>query len=337
MYLSRSLFSMKTRLTSHSMTEVVVNQIRKASQKMSFPINQEKAKDIIDNVDNFLFDCDGVLWDGNGVIAGSLAVVLKLKQLGKKVFYVTNNSSSSRQDYVKKCNDYGFPAEKDDIVCTAYIAAQYLHSINFKDKVYLIGKEESIGHELDQVGIRYFGPGPDPLIGTGYNQWLKDIYLDAEVSCVLVGFDPHISFMKIMRAASYLKNPDCLYIATNEDGSLPAKDSNICIPGTGCMVLPVTVAAERDPIVMGKPSTNMFDVLKKIHNLDPSRCMMTGDRISTDITFAKTCGMRSLLVLSGISTINEICQPGQSPPKQANLQNQPDLYAQNLAEFGKYI
>ncbi|BFZ15943.1 hypothetical protein BsWGS_18982 [Bradybaena similaris] len=298
-------------------------------------INEAAAKEIAQNVDNFLFDCDGVLWDGNGVIPGSLDVVLKLKQMGKKVFYVTNNSSSSRQDYVKKCKDYGFPAEQDEIVCTAFIAAQYLHSINFKDKVYLIGKEESIGKELDLVGIRYFGPGPDILSGR-LKDWLV-MALDPEVKCVLVGFDPHISFMKIMKAASYLRNPDCLYVATNEDGSLPAKDSNVCIPGTGCMVLPVTVAAERNPILMGKPATNMFDVLQKVHNLDPARCMMTGDRVSTDILFAKKCGLRSLLVLSGISTINDIYQAGQNPPKHEDLQDQPDCYAQNLAEFGKYL
>ncbi|CAG5127591.1 unnamed protein product [Candidula unifasciata] len=318
-------------------TQIVVGQARLHTDKMAHLINESKAKEIVQNVDNFLFDCDGVLWDGNGVIQGSLDVVLKLKQMGKKVFYVTNNSSSSRQDYVKKCKDYGFPAEQDDIVCTAFIAAQYLHSINFKDKVYLIGKEESIGRELDLVGIRYFGPGPDPLVGDSYKEWLKDIHLDPEVKCVLVGFDAHISFMKIMKAASYLRNPDCLYVATNEDGSLPAKESSICIPGTGCMVLPVTVASERNPILMGKPATNMFDVLQKVHSLDPARCMMTGDRISTDIVFAKKCGIRSLLVLSGISTISDIYHAGQNPPKHEDLQDQPDCYAENLAEFGKYI
>lgn len=60
-------------------------------------------------------------------------------------------------------------------------------------------------------------------------------------------------------------------------------------------------------------------------------------RISTDILFAKKCGLRSLLVLSGISTINDIYQAGQNPPKHEDLQDQPDCYAQNLAEFGKYL
>ncbi|XP_059157934.1 glycerol-3-phosphate phosphatase-like isoform X2 [Physella acuta] len=309
-------------------------QLFRFQAKMTQLIDATKAKEIINSVDNFLFDCDGVLWDGTGKIEGSLETILKLKELGKKVFYVTNNSAKTRADYMVKCKEYGFPAEENEIVCTAFIAAQYLKTIGYKDKVYLIGKDDSIGKELQNAGINYTGTGPDVLNGK-LSDWLS-MKLDPTVKCVVVGFDPHISYMKIMKAASYLTNPDCLYVATNEDGSLPVKEKNICIPGTGCMVLPVTVAANRPPILMGKPETNMFEVLRQVHNLDPSRCMMTGDRISTDIVFAKRCGIRSCLVLSGISTIDEINTPERAGPK-AESDKQPDYYAQKLADFGKYL
>ncbi|CAL1535743.1 unnamed protein product [Lymnaea stagnalis] len=306
------------------------------TMSVSQQINENNAKQIIETVDNFLFDCDGVLWDGSGPIEGSLETIKKLKSLGKKVYYVTNNSSKCRDDYVAKCKEYGFPAETEEIVCTAYIAAQYLKTIGYQGKVYLIGKEESLGYELKKAGIKYFGTGPDPLKGTSYQEWLTEIQLDPEVKCVVVGFDPHINYMKMMRAASYLTNPECLYVATNEDGSLPVKEKNICIPGTGCMVLPVTVAANRNPTLMGKPETNMFDVLQKVHNLDPSKCMMTGDRINTDIMFAKKCGIRSLLVLSGISTEDELITPS-GKGSMADDQKQPDFYAPCLADLGKFI
>ena len=61
---------------------------------------------------------------------------------------------------------------------------------------------------------------------------VKPCALLLQVQCVLVGFDPYISYMKLIRAASYLKKPDCLFLATNRDGSLPVKNANICIPGT---------------------------------------------------------------------------------------------------------
>lgn len=297
-------------------------------------ISREHSEKILKNIDNFLFDCDGVLWDGNGPIKGSLETVLRLKELGKKVFYVTNNSSQTREHYVKKCLNYGYDTKKDEILCTAWIAAEYLRTANFKDKVYVIGREESVGAELGAVGIKYIGPGPDPLVGTTYADWMGKTELDPEVKCVLVAFDPHINYTKMILAASYLKKPDCLFLATNLDNVLPVKNTDICIPGTGCMVVPISLASGREPIVMGKPAPNMFEVLRKAHGLDPARCMMVGDRLDTDILFAKNCGMQSMLVLSGVSTIDDIQKP-EDITGTANWQ--PDFYAENLAGLGIFI
>ncbi|GFS01419.1 phosphoglycolate phosphatase [Elysia marginata] len=281
---------------------------------MAQQITRENAEEILQNIDNFLFDCDGVLWDGNGPIKGSLETVLRLKELGKQVFYVTNNSSQTRDHYVKKCSNYGYSVKRDEILCTAWIAAEYLRAANFKDKVYVMGREESVGAELDAVGIKYTGPG---------------------VRCVLVAFDPHINYTKLIRAASYLKKPDCLYLATNEDSAFPSTNPNLAIPGTGCMVVPVSLASGREPIVMGKPAPNMFEVLRKVHNIDPSRCMMIGDRLDTDILFAKNCGMQSTLVLSGISTIDDVQRPAETTAGAVDMQ--PDFYAENLAGLGMFI
>ncbi|XP_005097998.1 glycerol-3-phosphate phosphatase isoform X1 [Aplysia californica] len=297
-----------------------------SSSNMAQLINEAKAKDLIENVDTFLFDCDGVLWDGHGMIEGSLETLLKLKELGKKVFYVTNNSSKSRQHYLDRCKQLGFPAEKEEIVCTAYIAAAYLKKIQFEGTVYLIGKPDSLGEELSQVGIKYVGTGPDPVEGV-VEDWLK-MSVNPEVKCVLVGFDPHISYMKIMKAATYLKNPNCLYLATNEDANLPAK-GDVIVPGTGCMVVTVTHAAKRSPEIMGKPEAHMFEVLQQAHGLDPSRCLMVGDSLTTDMKFAKNCGMRSLLVLSGIATLEEL--------NSKDAPSTPELYAPRLDELLKYI
>lgn len=59
----------------------------------------------------------------------------------------------------------------------------------------------------------------------------SDVHLYWQVKCVLVGFDSHLSYMKIMKAATYLQNPDCLFLATNEDTHLPVNNCPIRIPG----------------------------------------------------------------------------------------------------------
>jgi ribonucleotide monophosphatase NagD (HAD superfamily) len=47
---------------------------------------------------------------------------------------------------------------QEEIVCTAYIAALYLHNLNFKDKVFLVGNP-AMATELDKFGIRHIGVG----------------------------------------------------------------------------------------------------------------------------------------------------------------------------------
>ena len=62
-----------------------------------------------------------------------------------------------------------------------------------------------------------------------------------QVKCVLVGYDPHISYMKLIRAASYLKNPECVFLVTNTDSSFPSTNLNIVIPGMFHGALPPAI------------------------------------------------------------------------------------------------
>ncbi|KAL8597586.1 hypothetical protein ACOMHN_001517 [Nucella lapillus] len=293
-------------------------------------LNQSSASKLLKEVDNFLLDCDGVLWDGRGVIPGSSETSKKLVDKGKKVFYITNSSSSTRAQHLEKCKQHGFPATIDNIMCSAYIVALYLHSHQFKGKVYLMGNP-AIAAELDAQGIKHIGLGPDPLVGTEAD-WLN-LDFDPEVNCVLVGFDFDLSYLKVLKAATYLQRPDCLFVVTNEDTFRPVTNSNVRVPGTGTMVKAVSVPAERDPIIVGKPSTHMFDELRKLHDLDPARCLMVGDRFS-DVGLAKACGLKSLLVLSGVCKDVPQTAVGGGSQKDPLI---PDYYTACLGDFGELI
>merc|ERR1719239_329221 len=102
--------------------------------------------------------------------------------------------------------------------------------------------------------------------------WLK-VTVDGKVKCVLVGFDEHFSYMKLLRAATYLRRPDCLYLVTNMDTN-HATRSDVTVPSAGCMAVAVSHAARRKPLVLGKPEPLMFDVLQTAFDLDPARCLM---------------------------------------------------------------
>lgn len=73
-------------------------------------------------------------------IPDSENVMNTFRKLGKRVFYVTNNSTKTRAEFLQKCTALNFEATEEEILCTSYLAANYLHSLSFNKKVYVIGK-----------------------------------------------------------------------------------------------------------------------------------------------------------------------------------------------------
>ncbi len=188
-------------------------------------LNQTNAKHLLTKCDNFLFDCDGVLWNYPKAIPGSIECINKLKSLGKKCFFITNNSTKTRQTYFEIIQKFGIKnASIDDIVCTAWILAGYLKSINFVDKVYVIGSP-AIGTELDNLNIKHIGIGcnRDKYADPGSFNYVQNLTIDPQVKCVTVGFDHYFNYPKMVEATTYVhKVPDCLFVATNDDSVLPS-------------------------------------------------------------------------------------------------------------------
>ncbi len=204
-------------------------------------LTKQNYQKLISQVDNFLFDCDGVIWDFPHALPGSVECVNTLKSLGKKCFFVTNNSTKTRKKVLETCKTVGIKnVVEDDIVVTSWVLGKYLKSINFKDKVYVIGNP-AMGEELDAFGIRHIGIGPnsDEFPNPSTFNYRRDLKLDPEVKCVAVGFDHYFNFPKIVCATTYVeKDPqNCLFICTNDDAALPVNEnSKAVMPGTGTMV-----------------------------------------------------------------------------------------------------
>ncbi|XP_020298724.1 glycerol-3-phosphate phosphatase isoform X2 [Pseudomyrmex gracilis] len=294
-------------------------------------LSQEDIRKLINSFDTVLTDCDGVLWMHMTPLPYSSDVINLLRKLGKQVFYVTNNSTKTREELAEKCKALKFEATKDDILCTSNLSARYLQSLGFNKKVYIIGTE-AIGKELEQVNISHCGIGPDVIEQTNpYSVFDKD----PEIGAVIVGFDEHFSYPKMTKAATYLYDPNVHFIGTNMDERFPVSD-NVVIPGTGSLVRCIESCSERKAVVMGKPDEYMAKMLMNQSNIDPKRTLMIGDRCNTDILFGSRWGFTTLLVLTGVTSQSDLEKLKQSD-RQEERDLIPDYYINSLGDLLPYL
>lgn len=295
-------------------------------------VTENNKNEFLQSFDTVLVDCDGVLWHGTVPIPGASDALTKFRKMGKKVFFVTNNSSKTRQEFLGKFHSLRFEASKEDIYCTAYAAASYLKALNFNRKVYVVGSK-GITQELEKVGIEHLGSGPDIMQGNMIEWIMRGVKLDSDVGAVIVGFDENISFPKILKAVSYLNNPECIFLATNTDERFPVGNTNVVVPGSGSMVSAVQTSAERSPVVLGKPSRYLFEAIQHdCNDVKPERTIMIGDRLNTDILMGFNCGLKTLLVLTGVSTLDDVQRyESSSNPKDKSLV--PNYYISSLGNL----
>ncbi|KAL6988843.1 Phosphoglycolate phosphatase 1A, chloroplastic, variant 2 [Sarracenia purpurea var. burkii] len=271
----------------------------------------KNADKLIDSVETFIFDCDGVIWKGDKLIDGVPETLDMLRSKGKRLVFVTNNSTKSRKQYGKKFEMLGLNVGEEEIFASSFAAAAYLKSINFpKDKkVYVIG-EDGILKEMELAGFQYLG-GPED---GGKKIELKPGFLmehDLKVGAVVVGFDRYFNYYKIQYGTLCIReNPGCLFIATNRDAVTHLTDAQEWAGG-GSMVGAISGSTQKEPLVVGKPSTFMMDYL--------------ASKLDTDILFGQNGGCKTLLVLSGVTTLSMLQNPDNSI--------QPDFYTNKISDF----
>ncbi|KAG9228224.1 4-nitrophenylphosphatase-like protein [Amylocarpus encephaloides] len=261
--------------------------------------------EFIDRFDVFLFDCDGVLWSGDHLFPGTVETLELLRSRGKKTIFVTNNSTKSRSDYLKKLSSMGVPSSVDEIFASAYSSAIYISRIMKlpapKNKVFVIG-EAGIETELRSEGIEFLG-GTDPslrrdITPEDYTNIANGSMLDENVGIVLAGLDFHINYLKLSLGYQYLAR-GAKFLATNLDSTLPSAHS--FFPGAGSISIPLISMTGQQPIALGKPSQAMMDSIEGKFQFDRKKACMIGDRLDTDIKFGlegKLGG--TLAVLTGV-------------------------------------
>lgn len=265
---------------------------------------------------------------GDSLIDGIPETLQKLRDLGKKMFFVTNNSTKSRAGYKKKFDGLGLDIPSEEIFSSSFAAAAYLEQTKFKEsgkKVYIIG-EVGICEELDLIDIPWIGGPLDndkaPDMGPG-----GMLHQDKDVGAVIVGFDRTVNYYKIQYAQLCInENEKCEFIATNLDAVTHLTDAQEWA-GNGSMVGAIKGCTGQEPTVVGKPSPLMIDYLCDKLSLERHRICMVGDRLDTDVLFGTENGLQSLLVLSDVTSEEKLLSEENTIT--------PDYYADTINDFFK--
>ncbi|KAL6870015.1 p-nitrophenyl phosphatase [Amphichorda felina] len=286
--------------------------------------------EFIDKFDVFLLDCDGVLWSGEHVYDGIPETIQMLHARGKRTVFVTNNSTKSRDEYLKKLTRLGIPSVAEDVFGSAYSAAVYISRIlklpPGKDKVFVLG-EAGIEKELASEGVRFIG-ATDPALrrditDDDFKGLADGSLLDPEVGIVLAGLDFHFNYLKVAHGLHYLKR-GARFLATNTDSTLPLHHDFFL--GAGSIMAPLINASGQKPLELGKPSQAMMDAVEGKFHLDRARTCMIGDRLNTDIKFGVDGKLGGTLhVLTGVDN-KEAWQKEDAPAV-------PAFYADKLSDL----
>lgn len=152
--------------------------------------------------------------------------------------------------------------------------------------------------------------------------------LSRPVFAVVTSYDPHFNYVKLTKAVNYLRDPAVSFVVTNEDRTFPSSVPGLVVPGAGSTSLSVRAISGREPRVMGKPHSAMFDYIRSRFQLRPESTLMVGDRCDTDIWFGNANGLDTLLVLTGVHDLAHV-----ESVKDKNPLLVPKFYADSVGVF----
>ena len=236
----------------------------------------------------FFFDLDGTLYLGNKLFDGAIELMQALKEQGKRYFFLSNNSSKSTADYLKKLNNLNLNATRENVILSQHPTINYLKKNSYKT-LFLLGNE-SLKKEFVEEGF---------------------IINESNPEIVILAFDQELTYDRLVRASNLLQK-GLPYIATHLDDKCPTEDG--FIPDAGGIAALLYKTTERMPKVFGKPNKEMLLFKLREINEKPQNAIMIGDRLYTDIKMGTDAGVITCCVLSGETTLEMINNSNSKKP-----------------------
>ena len=233
--------------------------------------------------EGYIFDLDGTIYLGDELLPGAKRLILKLRELGKKVVFLSNNPTKDPEQYSEKLTKLGLPTPQEETVNTVVTMTQWLVQNHPEATVFPIC-EEPLKKALGEAGIRM---SEDP----------------EEIDIVIASYDRTFDYRKLQIAFDAIWfHKRAFLVTTNPDRYCPFPGGR-GEPDAAAIVGAIEACTgAKCEVNVGKPDPIMLETIMSMVGLDAAECVMTGDRLYTEIRMALDAGMPSAVVLTGETT-----------------------------------
>lgn len=256
------------------------------------------------NINALIIDMDGVLWHGTQPMPGLTDFFQTLDDLQIPFILATNNASQTPEQYVRKLAKMGVTITKKQILTSGTATALYLSKqVNpTETRVFVVGEDGAtqplIDHGFTLTGLYEVNSDSD----SDASQKGADI--------VVCGKDETLTWAKLATATLNIR-AGAKFIGTNADTTLPTEHG--ITHGNGAILAALEVATGVSPTIIGKPEPIIYQQALALLGIDPDKTVAIGDRLETDILGAVRTGIRSIMVLTGISTEADLKESAYQP------------------------
>jgi NagD protein len=229
----------------------------------------------------FICDMDGVLYHSDTLLPGAGEFLDWLYREGKKFLFLTNNSGRTAAELKAKLKHMGLEVDEGNFYTSALATARFLREQSPGCTAYVIG-EPGLLCALAEAGIKIGEDNPD---------------------YVVVGEAAGYNYESICRAVTHVRNGARL-IGTNYDVTGPS--SHGIIPACRALISPIEMATGKKAYFVGKPNPLMMRTGRRMLGVHSEEAVMVGDRMDTDIIAGIESGLETILVLSGVTSREDV-------------------------------
>ncbi len=229
-----------------------------------------------------IIDMDGVLWHGDLPLPGLHKFFDVLRQRDIKFVLATNNNTQTPEGFVLKAKRLGVDIVPEQVV-TASIATIHYLRLNYSP------------------GSRIYVIGEAPLKGLIAEAAFT--LAETDVAAVVATMDRQLTY-EMLKRATLLIREGADFIGPNPDSSYPTQEG--IVPGAGAVLAALSASSDRQPVIVGKPESSLFKISLERMQLGPEETASLGDRLNTDIAGGQRLGLKTILVLSGVSTVADL-------------------------------